>query len=212
VPDVRPLRGLRYAQADAAQVAAVLCPPYDVISPEERQRLVARDAHNAVHLELPVADAAASTGDPYQRAARTLAEWVSTGVLRRDEEPLIYIYEQRYSVPGGAQRVARSFFCRLGLEAYGPGAGIRAHEATLSAAKEDRLRLLSATRTNLSPVLLLYDDDRGGTESSRLLDALTTDPPVIDASGPGDPPVDDRRRAPSIRDRAALLRPTRRAA
>ena len=181
MPDVRPFRGLRYDPSAVPDLGTVLCPPYDVISAAERLALAARDPHNAVALELPEAS---SGGDAYASAARILGDWIADGTLRRDERPLVYVYEQRYSVAGGGQRVARSLFCRLGLEQYGPASGIRPHERTMSGPKEDRFRLLRAVRTNLSPVLLLYDDGAGGAASGRLLDALTEAPPAVCASGP----------------------------
>jgi uncharacterized protein (DUF1015 family) len=153
----------------------VLCPPYDVISATERAALVARDPRNAVALELPTS---------YADAASLLAEWQRDGVLGRDEQPLIYLYEQRYTV-GDEERVARSFFCRLRLEPYGPSSGVRPHEHTLSGPKEDRFQLLSATRVNLSPVLFLYDDASGGAASGSLMDALMSAPPTVVADGPG---------------------------
>lgn len=158
-----------------ADVGALLCPPYDVISADERRALIERDSNNAVRLELP---------DSYEDAASLLTAWQDAGVLARDQRPLIYLYEQRYMV-GDHERVARSFFCRLRLETYGPASGVRPHEHTLSGPKEDRFRLLAATRVNLSPVLLLYDDERGGVASSELLDALTSAPPALAAAGPG---------------------------
>jgi uncharacterized protein (DUF1015 family) len=175
VPQLRPFRGLRYDPALVPDSGAVLCPPYDVISADERAALVARDEHNAVRLELP---------DSYAAATALIAGWQDSGVLRRDERPLIYLYEQRYS-SGDGERVARSFFCRLRLEAYGPGSGVQPHEHTLSGPKEDRFRLLAATRVNLSPVLFLYDDGRGGAASSELIDALVAAPPTLSAAGPG---------------------------
>jgi uncharacterized protein (DUF1015 family) len=54
----------------------------------------------------------------------------------------------------------------------------------MSGPKEDRFRLLSATRTNLSPVLMLYDDGGGGSSTTRLLAELTSGPPVVHAAGP----------------------------
>ncbi len=170
-----PFEGLRYDPANVPDVSAVLCPPYDVISAAERAALAARDPRNAVALELPAS---------YEAAATTLDAWQRDGVLRREERPLVYLYEQRYTV-GEAERVARSFFCRLRLEPYGPDSGVRPHEHTLSAPKEDRFQLLSATRVNLSPVLFLYDDASGGATSGRLMDALTSAPPTAVAAGPG---------------------------
>ncbi len=156
-------------------MAAVLCPPYDVISPTDRQRLVDEDPHNAVRLELP---------DSYDTAAALLEQWQADGVLSRDERPMLYLYEQRFSVDGH-ERVARSFFCRLRLEDYGPDSGVRPHERTLAAPKEDRFRLLETTRVNLSPVLLLYDDAASGAASAELMDALLSAPPAVAAAGPG---------------------------
>ncbi|MEO8625775.1 MAG: DUF1015 domain-containing protein [Candidatus Limnocylindrales bacterium] len=175
MPELKPLRGLRYNPAAVSELSAVLCPPYDVISPAERQRLVDDDPHNAVRLELP---------DSYEAGAALLEQWQHEGVLTRDERPALYLYEQGYSVDGH-ERVARSFFCALRLEGYGPESGVRPHERTLAAAKEDRFRLLSATRVNLSPVLLLYDDAAGGAASGALMDALLSAPPAVAAAGPG---------------------------
>jgi uncharacterized protein (DUF1015 family) len=182
VPQLQPFRGLRYGPALGPDLGALLCPPYDVISAAERSMLAARDGRNAVTLELPVAPAG---GDPYTGAAQTLAAWLADGTLRQDDRPLVYVYEQRYSVGETGRRVARSFFCRLRLEEYGPASDVRPHERTLAAPKEDRFRLLSATRVNLSPVLLLYDDAAGGAASARILDGLTSAPPAAVAAGPG---------------------------
>ena len=51
-PLVMPFRGERYARP---LLDAVLAPPYDVISPDARKTLAARDPHNIVHLILPEA-------------------------------------------------------------------------------------------------------------------------------------------------------------
>ena len=185
VPDLRPFRGLRYAPADSARLAASLCPPYDVISVSERAWLAAADKHNAVHLELPEAPTGDPAEDAYAHAARLLDEWVVSGALVRDQSPAIYVYEQRFTLSDGSEHVARSFFARLRLEAYGPGSGVRPHELTMSAPKEDRFRLLSATQTNLSPVLLLYDDQARGAASAALLRQLTDAPAALDTQGPG---------------------------
>jgi len=50
MPIVLPFRAVR--PAGASDPSARLSPPYDVIAPDERVRL-AKDPHNAVHLELP---------------------------------------------------------------------------------------------------------------------------------------------------------------
>ena len=184
MPELRPFRALRYDLRRADGAAELLCPPYDVIAPEERARLAASHPLNAVHLELPRDEA----GRPdYEGARRLFAEWQAAGVLRSDDRPMLYVYEQAYSLPDGGRGLARGFFCLLRLEPFGPQSGVRAHERTMSGPKEDRLRLLRAVRANLSPVLMLYDGDRDGDAAGRasaaLLDRLTAGPPALDAVG-----------------------------
>jgi uncharacterized protein (DUF1015 family) len=178
VPSLRAFRGLRFDASVAGDVARLVCPPYDVISPEVQQALVNRDPHNAIRLELPPPEPGDDDPSRYARAARLLAEWRTAGVLRKDRHPGIYPYEQTYTVPGTAiQRRQRGFFARLKLEPFSPGGGVRPHEGTMSGPTEDRLRLLRATGTNTSAVMALY---RSGGASSRLMDELTAGPAEAD--------------------------------
>ncbi len=179
VPDLRPFRGLRYDPARVPDLSAVLCPPYDVISAAQREQLLSRDAHNAVRLELPSATPASAMDADFDTASSTLRQWLADGTLERDALPMLYVYEQRYTANDGTPRVARSFFCELRLEHYGPESGVRPHEHTLGPAKEHRFRLLSATQTHLSPVLLIYE-----TDSRAALDELTAAPAQREATGP----------------------------
>ena len=162
MPEIRPFRALRYASDAIPDLTRVVAPPYDVISPAEQTALAARDPHNVVRLDLPPDEPGDGPDDRYRRAARTLAAWRSDGTFRKDPRPSIYPYEQAYVVPAtGQARVQRGFFARLRLEAFGPGSGVRPHERTMSAPKEDRYKLLRATGANLSAVVVLYEDPSG---------------------------------------------------
>jgi uncharacterized protein (DUF1015 family) len=181
LPDLRPFRALRYEPSRVRDVSAVVAPPYDVIDPEMRARLVARDPANVVRLDMPVEELGDGPDDRYRRAARTLAAWRSDGTLRKDPQPSIYVYEQRYLVPGTErERTQRGFFARLRLEPYGPDSGVLPHERTLSGPKEDRYKLLRATGVNTSPVVVLFDDISGTTEDR--LAAVAGGPPDLDIS------------------------------
>jgi uncharacterized protein (DUF1015 family) len=96
---------------------------------------------------------------------------------------MIYVYEQRFTGFDGSSSVARSFFCELELEQYGPGSGVRPHEHTIAAPREHRFQLLSAVRTHLSPVLLIYDDTDG--RQAALLDELCAVEPAASAASAG---------------------------
>jgi uncharacterized protein (DUF1015 family) len=179
VPEIRPFRALRYDRSTIPDLGLVVAPPYDVIGPDEQERLLARHPANVVRLDLPRDELGDEPDDRYRRAARTLAGWRSDGTLHKDPHPSIYVYEQTYRVPGTAvDRTQRGFFARLRLEAFGPTSGVLPHERTLAAAREDRYKLLRATGVNTSPVIVLYDD---GREVGRpILDRLTAGAPAAD--------------------------------
>ncbi|MBI1885619.1 MAG: DUF1015 domain-containing protein [Chloroflexi bacterium] len=153
--DVRPLAALRFAPSiDPAQA---ICPPYDVISPDQQHGLHERSPYNAVHLELPP-----DGDDRYEGAASTLRRWIEEGVLRR-EEPAFYLYEQQFRHGEQLYR-RRSLFARMRLEPWESGS-VRPHERTMAPPKEGRLRLLRAVRASTSPVFALYRDEAGAIAS-----------------------------------------------
>jgi uncharacterized protein (DUF1015 family) len=184
LPTLRPFAGLRYDPRVVPDLAAVVCPPYDIIADAERARLAAREPRNAVHVELPAAVSAGdAASDAYVAAGERFAAWRRTGVLVRDDAPSVYVYEQRYLPTGGRPPfVARGVYCALRLAPLNDAdGGVRRHERTMAGPKEDRLRLLRAVRANLSPVLLLYDDGAGGARSAELLGGLSATPPTAAA-------------------------------
>jgi uncharacterized protein (DUF1015 family) len=180
VPILRAFRALRYAHAPASDLSSVLCPPYDIISPERMEQLLARDPHNAVRLELPQPEPGGDPSTRYRNAARSLAAWRSEGVLVKDRRPTITLHEMTFPGPMGEERRALGLFVRLRLEPFEPGGGVRRHERTMTGPKEDRYQLLKATGANLSPVVLLHEADRA--EVRELLDRLTAGTPDATAT------------------------------
>ncbi len=141
---IRPFRALRY---DVPDLEAVVAPPYDVISEEERAGYLARSPYNVVHLTLP---------DSEEQAARDLATWQEEGVLVRDPEPSYWWLAQDYVGPDGVARRREGFIASLHAEPY-ESRVILPHERTHAGPKEGRLRLLRATRTQLEPLFFLWD-------------------------------------------------------
>lgn len=166
VVDVRPFRALRYSRA--LDLAEVLCPPFDTISPQEQKALHDLSPYNAVRIELALGE-----GDErYRSAAAALRRWRAEGVLEQEPNPCFYLYDQRFE-HGGRTYVRRAIFARLRLEPWGDG--VLPHEHTFGGPKEDRLRLLRATRLNASPVFLIYRD-RAGEVGSVLARAASRPP------------------------------------
>lgn len=179
MPILKPFRGLRYTASLGPDLTHVLCPPYDIISPVQADALLARDAANAVRVELPRPEPGGDDDTRYRAAARTLAEWRTAGTLVKERTPAVYVHEMRW--PSGGLRTAgraRGVFARLRLEAFGASSGVRPHERTMAGPKEDRYRLLKATGVNLSPVILLAAHD---ATTSEILDRVTTRPPDVTA-------------------------------
>ena len=152
--EILPFRGLHYANAD---LSALVCPPFDVISPEEQRRLYERSPFNAVRLEYgETRPDDTPSHNRYTRAAATLRDWLQSGVLVRDDAPAFYVDDQRFSHEGRLL-MRRSLFARVRLHDWEEGP-IRPHERTLDRPKEDRIQLLRACRLNISPILSLYRD------------------------------------------------------
>jgi uncharacterized protein (DUF1015 family) len=103
--------------------------------------------------------------DSSQTAAQLLHEWRRDGVLVRDEVPTVWWHEQRYTGPDGIDRTRGALFAGVRLSPYAEGR-VRPHEQTHAGARSDRLELLRATRTNLSPILALYDDPAGAVRAA----------------------------------------------
>jgi uncharacterized protein (DUF1015 family) len=182
--DIRPFRGLRYQAGQVGDLATVIAPPYDAISPDEQRALHARSPYNVVRLEYGEAhDDDREENNRYTRAAATLAQWLASGVLVQDDRPAFYVYDQEFG-HGGARHRRRTLLTRLRLEEWAKGA-VRPHEHTVAQPKEDRLRLLRACRANLSPVLALYRDPQG-VIGSAVQDAMSGRSPLAvaeDAKG-----------------------------
>ncbi len=175
-----PFRGLRYSSQ--TDLSAVICPPYDVIKGDARDQLLARDPHNIAAVELAAPYGQPATSQQYQASADLLAQWISEGVLERDDSSY-YLYEQEFALPGTAETVKRrGVIGALTLEEFGEG--VQAHEHTMSGPKADRLELLRATQTNISPVFGLFADDDAWIEL--LLDSVAvTEPHGVATDGDG---------------------------
>jgi uncharacterized protein (DUF1015 family) len=150
VPDVRPFVGLLYDPAVAGPFEALTAPPYDVISPTDQDRYYRASPYNAVRLILGK-DEPGDDGskNKYTRAALYLRSWRSLGVLAPPTEPSLYPYEFRFHL-GGRERTVRGVIAEVGVEEW--GGSIIPHERTMSGPIEDRLTLLRAVLSNLSPV------------------------------------------------------------
>jgi uncharacterized protein (DUF1015 family) len=179
LPEIRPFRGLRYAVADA-ELGKVLAPPYDVIPDAYREALYARDPRNIVRVILN-----REPGDAgYEAAGKTYAQLVKDGTLREETAEALYVLEQSFPQDG---RTIRRFGLLARFRAEDPEKRVvLPHEKTRAAAKEDRWRVLNATRANFSPIFMMLPDPEGHF-STAMLDVLVAPPTAqyVDDAGIG---------------------------
>ncbi len=177
--EIRPFRALRFTEK-AGALEQVVCPPYDIISEEQRRAYLSRNANNIIRLELP------REGDnPYATAGDVLQRMLQEQVLQQDAVPAFYIYEIEFSLDGmsdisamygGTYRVY-GLVAQVHLEEFDKGI-VLPHEETLSKAKQDRLNLMKATGCNFSDVYALYNDDGGETETDDILALAMQEQPI----------------------------------
>jgi uncharacterized protein (DUF1015 family) len=175
--EIAPFRALRYDPQRVPDLAPVVTPPYDVISPEAQERYHARHPYNVVRLVLPK-DAGQGTGEPsrYERAGAAFASWQAEGILRRDAEPALYLSEQTFSL-GPGRRVRRCGIMAMVRLAEYEERLILPHERTFAKYKADRLALMQAAPANLEAIFGFYPgpaEPVGGI----LARHMATEPPV----------------------------------
>lgn len=144
--DLQPFRAVRYAGA-AGPLADLVAPPYDAITKEERDRLYIRSPFNVVHVTLP---------DSVEEAVRLYRDWLAGGILETDDEPFAWLCIEAYVGPDGVARERHGVVASLAAEPYETGA-VLPHERTHPRIREERLRLLRATRVQPEPIFLLAD-------------------------------------------------------
>lgn len=158
MPEIVPFRALRYNTAQfTSDLSAVVAPPYDVLDQAGKSALLARSDRNIVAVDLPhVPPKTAGPDAVYLKAAEVLHGWLADATLVTDKQPAIYAYHQVYT-HAGRQYTRKMFFARMRLESFGSGT-VFPHEQTFGGPKEDRFKLMQATRCQLSPVFGLYSD------------------------------------------------------
>ncbi|MCR4405055.1 MAG: DUF1015 domain-containing protein [Candidatus Acetothermia bacterium] len=151
--EIFPFRGIRY-NPERVDLSEVVTQPYDKISPEMQEEYYLRSPHNFVRLNLN-----RSPGERrYSEAKETLERWLDEQILIQDSRPTVYAYYQDYRGENRASLTRKGFIALFKLAEYGKG--ILPHERTLAKPKEDRLKLMRATRANLGQVFVLYSDPK----------------------------------------------------
>jgi len=173
---IHPIPAITYEFPPEVDMLAVIAPPYDVLDEKSKADLLSRNDCNIVAVDLPHLPAKTVGPDATYEAAGVLyRQWLGEGTLKRREKPALFAYRQSYT--HNHHTFKRSgLFCNVTIQPFGPSpdgnGGIHPHEQTFSGPKEDRLKLMRATKAQLSPIFGLHSDPDGTLES--LLGEITS--------------------------------------
>jgi len=170
---IYPFRAWRFSET-AGDMTTLVCPPYDIISEEQRRAYLAQNPHNIIRLELP-----REGEDPYAEAGKTVREWCEDGTLTRDSEAAFYVYDITFTV-NGEQKNVGGLLAAVELSPFSEGV-VLPHEWTLSKAKTDRLNLMKATNFNFSDIYSLYQADTSAVLAEAMKGEPLTD--LVDGEG-----------------------------
>lgn len=148
---VKAFKALRFTEK-AGDISKNVCPPYDIISPEQRKEYIAQSSNNIIRLELPVGEHA------YDDAGKLYREMRKSGLIENDNTAGIYVYEEEFTAYGETKKI-KGIFARVKLCEFSENI-VLPHEETLSKAKTDRFNLMSATFCNFSPIYSMYTDSQ----------------------------------------------------
>ncbi len=174
MPLILPFRGLRPTPGNAA---AVVAPPYDVVSSDEARAMVAGRPWSFLHISRPEIDLPAEidihSPAVYAKAAENLARMQDAGMLARDGQPCYYAYRLTMG-----DHVQTGVVAAASVAAYDANR-IRKHEFTRPDKEDDRVRQIEALNAQTGPVLLAYPP---AAQADALIEEATTGAPDADVT------------------------------
>ncbi|MEJ2156324.1 MAG: DUF1015 domain-containing protein [Desulfobacteraceae bacterium] len=181
--EVVPFRGVLYNPEAISNIADVVAPPYDVISPKEQDGFYQKHAKNVIRLILGKSETTdQSQSDIHARAAGYFKTWLSEGTLIRDTAPGFYLTSVTFPV-GDRQATRYGIIGNVRLEPFERGI-VLPHERTFSKVKSERLKLMQICHANFSPIFGLYSDGNGILDQlMRYADGKAPDMELLDDKG-----------------------------
>ena len=156
---VSAFNGICFNKALCSELHKIVTPPYDVISPQMRQKFEGCHVNNMVNLVLPLDEPNDKTGQSrYENGANAYFKWLKQGVLQKAQTPCLYCLKTTFLDQDGSEVTRSGVMAAVKLEPFDRGI-IRPHERTFSAVKSDRLKLMTASGSQFSPVFGVYTDN-----------------------------------------------------
>ncbi len=175
--NIKPFKGYRYNPGKISNLGTVASPPYYNISDEEKEELYALSEYNSIRLfsgkKLDTDD---EKENRFTRAAAYLKDWIAKDILKRDNAPAIYMYEQTIEVYN-VQYSNRTFVALLELEEFNEDR-IMPCEEVREVSLQNRYDFLTATNADLSMISCLYAERE--KELLNLMNELSEEKPDVE--------------------------------
>lgn len=175
--EVLPIEAIVYNDKKV-ELKDVIAPPYDVIDATYQDELYKRSQYNIVRLILSKEE------DRYKSAQRDFENWQKEEVLIKTKKPVIFYIIQKYVNEKGKTIERKGFIARNKIEDFS-SKKILPHEFTMGGPKEDRFKLVSATKAFFSQIFMVYNDEKQIIEKEILPKYLALKPfmDVVDDLG-----------------------------
>jgi len=173
---IQPFRAYRPKAEFAVRVASV---PYDVVSTAEARQLAAGNPYSFLHVCRPEIDLPEGIDEHddrvYVAGAANLKKLIADGILAREAEDSLYVYQQRMG-----EHVQAGLVALCSVREYEENR-IKKHEFTRRDKEDDRTRHVTEQNANAEPVFLTY---RALTEIDGIVDGVRASEPLHDITTP----------------------------
>lgn len=152
-----PIKGIMYNSELDNDLGKFLCPPFDVVDDNDKDKLYGISEYNVIRLENGKSFLADDNDEnKYTRSSKFLDEWLSKKVLVKDNEESLFILEEIFE--NNNKHISRSsLICNVKVEDYEKKV-VLPHEKTREKQKKDRFELMKNTKAVFSPIMSMIED------------------------------------------------------
>jgi len=152
-----PIKGIMYNSELDNDLGKFLCPPFDVVNDNDKNKLYALSEHNVIRLENGKSFISDDNDEnKYSRSSKFLNDWLSKGILVKDNSESFFILEEIFE--NNNKHISRSsLICNVKVEDYKKKI-VLPHEKTREKQKKDRFELMKNTKAVFSPIMSIIED------------------------------------------------------
>ena len=152
-----PIKGIMYNSELDNDLGKFLCPPFDVVDDNDKNKLYGISEFNVIRLENGKSFISDNNDEnKYTRSSKFLNDWLSKRILVKDNSESFFILEEIFE--NNNKHISRSsLICNVKVEDYKKKI-VLPHEKTREKQKKDRFELMKNTKAVFSPIMSMIED------------------------------------------------------